>query len=586
MANFENVNKVDVITPRHSYQDLSHTMKYSCDFGQLIPTSCFLLAPNEKIRIKSDFFARMAPMISPLMDGIDIYNYVFACPIRLIYADFNSFLTGGRFGDLASDYVMPLGNINLASDKYTNRAGVTYNNVGYKDLFCAGSLADYLGFPTPITVSDFSNLKDITVDEWPFRVYHKIWNDYFRNQNVEDEEYEYTDGNLAHDIPPQYMQLRYKNFNKDYFTSALPFTQRGPAVEIPFEADVVYKSNEFHPSKIVFPTGTAWHENQTNMDEKQYKIPDLQGNSDVRDQLIGLTDVTTSENSLMGAAGAINNADSLAIGNISATINNLRYAIALQQFQELNARAGSRYIEFVMAHYGATPQDARLQRAEYLGGSKTPIQVSAVVQQSQTTIDSDDNVSALGQLGGYGISTGSYDGIEFYTSEEFTAIMVISCVMPHNSYLQGYPKHFKIRDRFDLPIPMFAGLGDQPIEQEEVYFDMWSDNRDANNAKVFGYTSRYNQFRFLPDRIAGDFRTSLNTFHLARYFNSLNPPQLNSEFIKVDPADYNRIFNVTDNDVNHFWIEVYHNIDSWRVIPRLGVPVMSVNATDNSNSNI
>lgn len=587
MANFENVNKIDVITPKHSYQDLSHTMKFSCDFGQLIPTSCFILAPNEKIQMKSDFFARMAPMYSPVMDGIDIYNWVFAVPLRLMYADFNDFLIGGADGTLSSSYEFPTCNINLASGTYTNRAGET-SSFDYRDVFGAGSLADYLGLPTPITTADWSNIKDLTMPVLPFRCYHKIWNDYFRNQNLEPEEFEYKDGG-NHDLAPQYAVLRYKNFNKDYFTSALTNTQLGSAVEIPFEASVSYNTDNFHPSKIRWKSDTHWSD-PDDVEQEPYQIPigaSVVGEDNIsKFTNIGMNTATKGA-SVIGAEGSVDNSASLKVGNMTATIQNLRYAIALQQFQELNLRAGHRYVEFVMAHYGSSPADARLQRAEYLGGSRTPIQISAVVQQSATTTKevSGQRVtdSALGELAGYGVSAGGYDGLEFYTSEEFTMIMSIACVVPHNSYMQGMPKHLDIRNRFDLPIPMFAGLGDQPIEKGEVYFNMWDNDRVGKNQSTFGYTARYNQYRFLPDRIAGDFRTSLNSWHLARIWSYLNQPALNADFIKIDPEDYNRIFNVTSNDVNHFWIEVYHNIDAWRVIPRLGIPVMHINPTNDVN---
>lgn len=518
----------------------------------------------------------MAAMYAPIMDNIDILSWTFAVPYRLVYADWPSFLTGGVNGDLSGNlYELPTVNINYKSKTYTNRANETFTDIDYPALCGTGSLADYLNLCSPIfqngTSASEENLQDLdktdNISAIPFRVYHKIWNDYFRNQNIEPEEWDYIDGG-NHDLSPVYARLRYKNFSKDYFTSALPDTQLGDPRLIPFEAEVTYV-NRAQGDTIFAQNNTA---NDITVPRTAQIVAETGNN---QEQVVPAHGGRTFIPKVVGDGNltfSLDNSKNLRVINASATINNLREAIAIQEFQELNMRAGHRYIEFIMANFGVHSRDARLQRAEYLGGHLTPINISAVIQQSQST-----QGNALGSYAGYGQAIGDVPGIDFYTADEHVMIMQIMCVVPHNSYMQGIPKYLDQRNRFDFPTPLLSGLGEQPIRNKEVFFDMYNADRQAYNEDTFGYTARYNEYRFIPDSIHGDFRQTLNSWHLARLFNSDDRPELNTEFIKIDPLDYNRIFNVTSDDFDHFFIEVYHTIDAFRCIPRLGIPKMSAN---------
>ena len=591
MSVFDNINQVEVIKPRGSYQDLSHSVKLTTEVGRLTPTCCFLLAPGEKVRLKSDFFCRLAPMYAPLMDNFDIYSFWFADPWRLEWADLQDFITGGVDGDLDDTlYPTPKVRVKFKTETYVNRAGEVTQLTGadtYKAMCGTGSLADYLGMPVPIiNPVDMSTTSDKWQDTiWPatpFRVYHRIWNDYFRNQNIEPEEWEYVDGDV-HDLSPVYARLRYKNFNKDYFTSALPNTQLGDTIPLVIDSQVVFDRGSNSGDKVWVYNNTAQPASISGRDSADDPQQQLQLAS--KNASFAMPGYGTSSSNLAveGDNGSqfaafLDNSKSLKV-NSSVTINNLRAAIAVQEFQELNARAGHRYIEYILAQYGVYSQDARLQRPEFLGGCSTPVNVSAVLQNSAPTSETDSGV--LGSYAGYGQAVGNVPGVEFYTASEYTWIMNIICVVPHNSYMQGLPKHLDIQNRFDLPIPLLAGLGEQPILNKEVFFDCYDNSdRETYNNGTFGYTARYNQYRFLPDSIHGDFRETLNTWHLARLFSPSDRPELNAEFIKINPDEYNRVFNVTSSDFDHFMINIYHSIDAFRKIPRLGTPKLSANPSN------
>ena len=237
-------------------------------------------------------------------------------------------------------------------------------------------------------------------------------------------------------------------------------------------------------------------------------------------------------------------------------MNELRRAEKLQQWLEKNARGGARYVEQILSHFGVVSSDARLQRPEYLGGGKTPVVISEVLQTSASQED-----SAQGNPAGNGISVGTSHRFNKYF-EEHGFIIGIMSVLPKTAYQQGLPRMFQRTDKFDYYYPEFAHLGEQEVLNSEVYLDPTG---ATYNRGTFGYQSRYAEYKYNADTVHGDFRESLNFWHLGRIFNTADPdgegvgkPVLNKEFVESKPS--NRIFNVTTDDVNHLWAEVYQDI--------------------------
>lgn len=240
----------------------------------------------------------------------------------------------------------------------------------------------------------------------------------------------------------------------------------------------------------------------------------------------------------------------------AATINNLRLAFRLQEWEELNARGGGRFAEVLQAHFGVRPQDYRLQRPEYIGGSKQPVTISEVLNTVGTS------ERPQGDMAGHGLSVGASGRSKYYCHEHGYVIGVMS-VMPKPAYQQGIPRHFLKSDKYMYYWPTFAHLGEQEVMNQELYVN------HTEPTDTFGYLPRYQEYRGLLPRVAGDFKTSLNFWHLGRIFE--NPPALNQEFIEVKPEDVNRIFAVQDGTDN-LWMHIYHKIRARRPIPKFGTP--------------
>lgn len=248
----------------------------------------------------------------------------------------------------------------------------------------------------------------------------------------------------------------------------------------------------------------------------------------------------------------------------AATINDLRRAFRLQEWLEKMARGGSRYIEQILVHFGVKSSDARLQRPEFLGGSKLPVIVSEVLQTAQD-ISSVDDSTPLGTMAGHGLSAGRGNNISYY-AEEHGYIFGIMSVTPLTAYQQGLHRHWTRRSYLDYAWPSFAHIGEQEVLNKELYFD----SSDDKNDETFGYVPRYSEYKYMASRVAGDFRENLAFWHLGRIFESR--PALNTEFIECNPRK--DIFAVQDNDTQSLWSHVYHSIRVTRRLPKYGTPTL------------
>lgn len=507
-------SNVFVRKPKKSAFNLSHERKLSTNMGDLVPVLIQEVLPGDKFKLRMENLVRFQALKSPMMHRVDVSTFFFFVPNRLLWNEWEDFITGGEDG--TKNPVFP--QLDITVDDLDNAH--------------VGGLLDHLGLP----VQQFGGETDFTVNALPLRAYYLIWNEYFRDQNVSNEiPIDKGSGikSLSQAIVQDGKCLR-RAWQKDYFTSALPWAQRGPSVTL----------NTFAED----PRVARKLENGT----KQY----VNVVRNYSDPTIGeLVDVT--QDNFSSSPGDHLVVDSEA--NVTS-INELRRAYRLQEWLEKNARGGARYIEQILSHFGVRSSDARLQRPELLTASKTPVMISEVLQQSQTT-----ETSPQGNMAGHGVSAGStpYFNRSF---EEHGFVIGLMSVTPLPGYMQGVPKIFSKFDKFDYYFPEFDSLGEQPIQNKELYFD--GQNQGADNDATFGYTPRYAEYRYIPNTVHGDMRTSLKFWHMANDYSQT--PNLNEKFIECDPT--HRVFAVEDKNYQKLIIQTYCDFKAIRPMSKYAIP--------------
>lgn len=523
--------KVAVQKPRFNTFDLSHSRKFSTGAGRLYP--CFLMetVPNDKVTIQTSQLIRMAPMIAPVMHEVSAYVHFFFMPNRVAWPGWEKFINGGYEGD--DNPVFPFINLQSVNED---------------------QLSNMLGLPLWGFNSGTSTR---SVSAVPFFMYQKVWYDFYRDQNLTEEEplFEYDGGLSDGDNLTSFVKLiaeRNRAWQHDYFTSALPWTQRGPEATIPLgtSADIDFKAGILEPSKAYGLSGT------TPSDTSSMRIqfgadtslpwPIVHGDGE-----IGV---------------AIDNSNQLRVDLSNATaasINDLRRAFKLQEWLELNARAGARYNETIRAHFGIDPGDARLHRPIFLGGSSSPIRISEVLQTSETP----EQDTPLANMAGHGVSIGGKNVVN-YRCREHGYIMGIMSIMPKSAYQNGIDKHWQKFDKFDYFWRSFANIGEQPIKNSEVYVD----NDNELDEDTFGYTPRYAEYKYMNDKVSGPFATSLDFWHIGRKFSTR--PTLSKEFVELTSLEVNRIFAVPSLNDEQFYVDMRHVVKAHRPMPYFGTPTL------------
>lgn len=496
--------------------DLSHQVKFSAKIGQLIPCMIMETLPGDVFSSNTAQLVRTAPLIAPIMHQVSVYTHFFYVPNRLLWDNWEDFISGGEDG--LQEPVFPTVDLGI------------FNNV-------EGSLMDYLGIPTDVATQEVNAL--------PLAAYQLIYNEYYRDQNLIDERnYKLVDGDNS--TEKDLLDLHNRAWQHDYFTSALPWTQKGPIATIPLgtEAPIVYDNDRGNTVVIDNATGAAYQPT-TNPAMLVNNLGNIVGEDAPNPQL----DLAVGFNHYADLSQATAN-----------TIIDLRNAFRLQEWLERNARAGSRYFEFIRAHFNVDVGDARVNRPEFLGGGTTPISFSEVLQTSGT--GQTGSTTPQGNMAGHGISLGESSSWK-YRCKEHGFIIGIMSIMPKTSYQDGMARFFHKKDKFDYYFHAFAHIGEQPIYNREIY-----QQNNSQDEEIFGYTPRYAEYKYINDRVAGKFRTSLDVWQGGRKFSSL--PLLNQEFIECESSEMDRLFAVQGEE--QLYIQCYHQVRARRHMPYFSTP--------------
>lgn len=561
MANI--FNSIRLKRPKRNVFNLSYENKLTMNMGELVPIMCMPIVPGDKFRVNTEALVRLAPLVAPMMHRVNVYTHYFFVPNRLVWNEWEDFITKGIDGEDAP--VFPRFRIVSSWNQFASEENCSA-------AFGDSTLWDYLGLPSVAGCGSksFPNLvnkngvvipNEFEVSALPFRAYQLIYNEYYRDQNLTDPiDFALTSG-LANTDFDRLTVLRRRAWEKDYFTSALPWLQRGPEVTVPINGgqtglDVYYQSPGANKGQVWRDQlGRNWDIGAT-YDPTLIAYPGQQPN---QGQYVA-TKVGGTANDNRAPELDPNGTFKVDVDEMGVSIQDLRTSNALQRWFERNARGGSRYIEQILAHFGVRSSDARLQRPQFLGGGKMPIAVSEVLQTSST-----DATSPQANMAGHGISAGVNNGFKHYFEEHGYVIGLMS-IMPRTGYQQGVPRDFTKFDNMDFYFPEFAHLSEQEIKNQELYIS----NDPTYNGGTFGYTPRYAEYKYHESEAHGDFRGNMSFWHLNRIFSE--KPNLNTTFVECNPS--NRVFATSQTQDDKFWVQIYQDVKALRLMPKYGTPML------------
>lgn len=528
--------------------DRSASVKTSFNAGDIVPFFCEEVLPGDTFNVRSSKVVRMQTLLTPLMDNVYLDTYYFFVPNRLVWNHWKEF--NGENTESAwipqTEYSVP---------QITAPAG------GWD----VGTLADYFGLPVKVA--------GISVSALPFRAYALVMNEWFRDQNLQDPLVVPVDdatvqgvntGTFVTDVAKggkPYIAAKYH----DYFTSCLPSPQKGPDVTLLVAAQgdlpVVAKDEKVpvysQPWYIDHPTSSSW----SVMPGNNSILSSAKSDSS---QQYGA--IFAGYSGSAGMSAAPSNLWAVNSGNaVVATINQLRMAFQIQKFYERDARGGTRYIEVLKSHFGVTSPDARLQRPEYLGGNRVPINVNQVIQQSGTGSGAD---TPQGTVVGMSQTTDTnHDFIKSFTEHGY--IIGVMVARYDHTYQQGIERHWSRKTRFDYYWPAFANIGEQAVLNKEIFAQ-----GSAKDNEVFGYQEAWSDYRYKPNRVTGEMRSvydkSLDVWHLADDYTSL--PSLSDSWIREDKNTIDRVLAVTSAVSNQFFADIYVQNRATRPMPMYSIP--------------
>lgn len=547
--------------------DRAQDVKFTFNVGDLIPFYVDEVLPGDTFDVTTSKVVRMQTLLTPVMDNIYLDTYFFFVPNRLTWRHWRELMGENRESAWYPNVEYSVPQIQIS--KYSDA-----------DVIRVGSIFDYMGIPVGVNPPDDG--QDISFNALPYRAYCMIFNDWFRDENLTDP-VNWSDGDVNLNVGTIRgtgdgdMPFKAAKYH-DYFTSALPSAQKGPPVTVPAGFNV-----DIGPGwPVTTPSGSTNFETKgTNQWPLSFRYslggptpgdPPTDGRyvyagygrNSSGDASVAIVN-RTNQGDFNGGVYPSNlfaRPGSNQATGLSILINDLRYAFQLQKLYERDARGGTRYIEIIRSHFGVDSPDARMQRPEYLGGNRIPISIHQITNQSQGEKD------FLGDLGAMSLTTDKHsDFVKSFTEHGF---VIGVCVARYDhSYPQGLERFWSRKTRFDYYWPVFANLGEQAILKKEICL-----TGTAADDDVFGYQERWAEYRYKPNRVAGEMRpgidNTLDSWHFADYYTSV--PYLSDSWIREDKTNVDRTLAVTSKVANQLFCDIYIKNETTRPMPLYSIP--------------
>ncbi len=543
-------NPTDLDMSRSTF-NRPQSIKTSFDVGQVVPFYIDEVLPGDTHTITTSKVVRLQTPLTPFMDNIYLDTYYFFVPMRLTWEHTKEF-----FGENTKSAWIPQTEYQIPQ--------VTSPESGWQ----VGTIADYMGIATGVP--------NLSISALPFRAYALVVNEWFRDQNLtdplnipfDDATTQGSNGsNYIEDIVKGGMPFKACKYF-DYFTGALPSPQKGPAVTIGLQNTAVTGNGytlALTDGNYLGGLNSIGNGNASIL-TNSYGIAPTSGSTNANTNMAGKYGVPTAEQ----LGDHLEYSGLVASGSMT-TINELRQAFQIQKFYEKCARGGTRYIELLKSMFGVTSPDARLQRPEYLGGNRVPIEVHSVVQSSQTATTPQGNVTAMS------VTIDNHDDFTHSFTEH--GYIIGLCVARYDhTYQQGIERMWSRKSKFDFYWPLFANLGEQAIKNKEIYAQGSSVVNSATNTpyddEVFGYQEAWAEYRYKPNRVSGEMRSqyaqSLDSWHLADDYDNL--PTLSDAWIREDSSNVNRVLAVSDTLANQLFGDIFVNNKTIRCMPVYSIP--------------